>query len=144
MKNMLDIYRFMGSELRQVSLGEVLELNKVSQKFGLTLSAVQAEELMEARNKAITSHGRVELNIEVLKKIVVVFCRSEYIDSADYAETLNELIDIFYYMKNETEDLIGDDDLIALMKEFFDTSCRGSVDLLKNRELAMYAQNFRR
>ncbi|MDD3270214.1 MAG: DUF6323 family protein [Syntrophomonadaceae bacterium] len=143
MKNLLDIYSFMGTEIQQYSMGEVLACNLESQKYGLVLSTAQAQELIETRNRAITGHGRVELSIEVLKKIITVFCTSSNISSADYAETLNELVDIFYYMKNETEDNMGDDELIDLMKEFFDTSCRGSVELLKNRELALFAQKYR-
>jgi hypothetical protein len=46
-------------------------------------------------------------------------------------------------MKNETEDRIGDDELIGIMKEFYDNSSRGSVDLLRNRELPLFATNFK-
>jgi len=47
-------------------------------------------------------------------------------------------------MKNETEDSIGDDELISLMQESFNHSCEGSIELLKNRELALFARNMRR
>lgn len=139
MKNLLDIHNFIGSEIKQYSINEVLACNQVSQKYGLALSPVQVQELVETRNRAIAGNGRVELNLEVLKKIIAVFCTSAYMNSGNYADTLNELIDLFYYMKNETEDSIGDDDLIAQMKKFFDTSCQGSVELLKNREMALFA-----
>jgi hypothetical protein len=42
-------------------------------------------------------------------------------------------------MKNETADRVGDLELIGLMKIYFNNSCRGSTDLLKNRELALIA-----
>ncbi len=144
MKNLLDIHNFIGSEIRQYSINEVLACNQESQKYGLVLSPAQAHELVESRNRAIAGHGRVELNLEVLKKIIAVFCTSAYMNSGTYADNLNELIDLFYYMKTETEDGIGDDDLIAQMKKFFDTSCQGSVELLKNREMALFARRYRR
>jgi len=56
---------------------------------------------------------------------------------------LNELIEIFYYFKNETLDQISDDELISLMKKYFDQSCQGSVELLQNRELVALAHNIR-
>ncbi|MEN6324921.1 MAG: DUF6323 family protein [Syntrophomonas sp.] len=143
MKNLLDIHNFIGSEIKQYSINEVLAYNQESQKYGLALSPIQAQELVETRNRAIAGHDRVELNLEVLKKIIAVFSTSSYIHSGNYADTLNELIDLFYYMKTETEDSIGDDDLIAQMKKFFDTSCEGSVELLKNREMTLFARKQR-
>jgi len=142
--NMVDIYRSMGGVVKQLNLGDVLASNEVSQKYGLVFTAVEAEELIEARNRSISSHGRVELGIDVVKKMIAVFCTSAYINRDDYAATISELIDIFYYMKNETEDRIGDDELIDMMYENYNGSCKGSLDLLRNRELALYADSFRR
>lgn len=144
MKNLLDICSYLGSELQTYAVGEVLACNRESHKYGLVLSTNQARELVETRNRAIAGHGRVELNFEVLKKIIAVFCTSSYMNSGNYADILNELVDLFYYMKTETEDSIGDDDLIAQMKKFFDTSCEGSVELLKNREMTLFARRYRR
>ena len=144
MANELDIYRSLGSVVKQLNLGEVLATNQESQKYGLVFSAAEAEELIQVRNQAISSHGRVELGIEVVQKIIAAFCRSSYINQDEYAATIGELLDIFYMMKNETEDQIGDEELIALMLEYFNGSCQGSLDLLRDRELALFAVNFRR
>jgi hypothetical protein len=46
-------------------------------------------------------------------------------------------------MKNETEDRIGDDELVKMMKEYFETSCEGSLELLRGR-LTEFAEDFRR
>ncbi len=46
-------------------------------------------------------------------------------------------------MKNETLDLIPDDELIGLMRDYFETRCQGSIDLLLNRELEQLARNLR-
>jgi hypothetical protein len=61
----------------------------------------------------------------------------------NYAETLHELIEMFYYYKNETLDLISDDDLIKFMHKAFDGICHGSLELLYGRELAKMAKNLR-
>ena len=121
------------------SIDELLKTNEESAKYGLLLSSQDALELIEARNLTIQNYGRVELGIDVVKNIISEFCSSPYINAQDYTSTLNELVDIFYYMKNETADRIGDSELIGLMKIYFNNSCRGSTDLLKNRELALIA-----
>jgi len=138
--NKLDLYRSMGAVVKQLNLGDVLALNEESQKYGLCFTAAEAEDLIESRNRSINNNGRVELGIEALKKIIAVFCRSPYINRADYAETISELVDIFYSMKNETEDKIGDDQLIEMMYKLYNGSCQGSLDLLRNRELAILAK----
>ncbi len=142
--NLPNIYQFMGGVVKQLTMDEVLASNDISKKYGLQLTTEQALELISARNRSIQNYGRVELGIEVVKKIIASFCASSYINHDDYAQTINELIEIFYYMKNETEDRIGDDEIIALMREFFNNSCQGSLELLKNRELTLFASNFRR
>lgn len=135
---LLDIHSI-ASISKQLSISELLKTNEESAQYGLLLSASGALELMEARNLTIHNYGRVELSIDVVKNIIAEFCSSPYIDASEYVATLNELIDIFYYMKNETAERIGDSDLIAIMKDYFNNSCRGSTELLKNRELAMIA-----
>jgi len=134
----LDIH-YMAGISKQLTIGELLKTNEESVQYGLRLSSSDALELIEARNLTIRSYGRVELGIDVVKNIIAEFCSSPYITAPDYAVTLNELVDIFYYMKNETSDRIGDSELIAIMKDYFNNSCRGSTELLKNRELAMIA-----
>ena len=44
---------------------------------------------------------------------------------------INEMHEIFYHIKNETEDKIIDDSLIKLMREYFEGPCGGSSELLK-------------
>lgn len=139
-----NVYHSMQSIIKPLGLHDVLACNEISQKNGLVLSAEQAEALIRARDQSIRNHGRVELGIEVVKKIITAFCASSYINRDDYAITIIELIEIFYEMKNETEDRMGDDELIDLMQSYFNNSCRGSLELLRNRELALFARQFRR
>ena len=53
------------------------------------------------------------------------------------------MIEIFYYFKNETLDLIGDDELIELMRDYYENRCKGSLELLKYRELEKLSKNIR-
>jgi hypothetical protein len=138
--DLLDIQSSIASISQRLTIDELLVTNEESAKYGLLLSARDASELIESRNLTIHNYGRVELGIDVVKRIISEFCSSPFINTEDYAMTLNELVDIFYYMKNETDDRIGDSELIGLMKVCFNNSCRGSTELLKNRELALIAR----
>lgn len=138
----LDIYK-PDNALQPLARQEILRTNLQSQQYGLELTPLQAMELLQTRNRALKSHGRVEIGIEVIKKIAAAFCSSPHIHPHEYASTLNELLEIFYYMKNETEDSLGDDELITLMRELFDNQSRGAVELLRDRDLELYARELR-
>ncbi|MFC7441115.1 DUF6323 family protein [Laceyella putida] len=124
-------------------MSELLELNQKTKEYGLILTPDQVQNMMAVRNKVLHDYGRVELGIEVTKELIEVFCASPYINDANYASTLNELHEIFYYLRNETEDKIGDFKLIHIMKDYFDNDCAGSLELLKSK-LEEFAENFRR
>lgn len=129
--------------IRKQAVAEIEKCNDFTARFGLTLSHLEAVELVETRVFALQSNGRIEFGGGVIDKIIREFCSSPYLSMHNYAETLHELIEIFYYYKNETLDLMCDDDLIKFMKSSFDGKCQGSLELLAGRELANLARNLR-
>jgi hypothetical protein len=139
-----NVFDSMNIMLREMQINELLRVNEESQKYGLTLTAAEVKEIIEARNQVLQSYGRVELEMEVTRKLMRHFCASSFINQEDYLATIKDLQEIFYYLKNETEDEIGDDELIAIIKDFFNNSCGGSIELLKERELEAYVRNCRR
>lgn len=143
MINWLDIFKPRNNTLQSLARQEILHTNLQSQQYGLQLTPLQAMELLQTRNRVLKSQGRVDTGIEVIKKIAASFCSSPYIHAHEWASTLNELVEIFYYMKNETEDRLGDDELITLMRELFDNRSRGVLELLRDRDLELYAQELR-
>jgi hypothetical protein len=122
---------------------EILAINEESKAYGLVLTSQDVAQVLEAGKRSLRQHGRIELGTGVIKSIIHSFCSSSFISPEEYVSTLNELNDIFYYMKNETEDRIGDDELVKMMKEYFETSCEGSLELLRSR-LTEFAEDFRR
>lgn len=119
--------------LRIQALAEVQELsdlNEMSARFGLALSTRQLTNLVEKRFDSLKDTGRIEFGSGILKKLIYAFCDSPYIYPAIYEETLIELQELFYHFKNESEDLIPDDDLIDFMKETFDGKAQGSISFL--------------
>jgi hypothetical protein len=138
-----ELIPFASGLIQKQAVGEVLKCNEYSERFGLVLTQAQAIELVETRSTSLRDNGRIEFGGGVIDKIIKEFCDSPYIYMQNYAQTLHELIETFYYFKNETLDLISDDDLIKFMKSAFDGVCQGSIDLLSGRELYRLAKNLR-
>jgi len=122
----------------------IMESNQVSQKFGLQITSADAEDIINARNQHLLELGRVDTNLGIVKKIIQIFCSSPYLDNASFVDTINDLVHTFYFLKNHSHDLINDDDLISLMQFYFNGSCGGSVELLRERELSVFIKIFLR
>ncbi len=76
-------------------------------------------------------------------ELIQEFSSSPYISSDNYLETLHDLIEVFYYFKNETLDLISDDNLVRFMKKCFDGRCGGSLEMLRSTDLEEMARRVR-
>lgn len=111
---------------------ELAESNRISQKFGLTLSPTEASMLVQSRAEALRETGRIEFGGGTLKKLALAFCDSPFIQQSDWANTLSRLQAIFYELKNETADRLGDDALISRMATRFNGAAGGSLDALES------------
>ena len=114
---------------------QILDCNETTEQYGLVLSKDPALSLSKTRGRVLKETGRIEPGESAVKKIICAFCDSVYIDSNNYEDTLHELIEIFYTYKNETLDMLSDNQLISFMKAAFDGPCRGSAELLQSKEL---------
>jgi len=124
---------FDASMITAQSADDLLKYNEKTREYGLTLTREQALRLAENRSAALKETGRVEFGKGIIGKLIDAFCDSPYLSRTEYEETLHELTGIFYYYKNETQ--LGDDELIAFMRRAFDGPCKGSLELLSDREL---------
>ncbi|WP_160680583.1 DUF6323 family protein [Clostridium sp. C8-1-8] len=129
------------SSLIKKTLLEIQKINEETLEYGLKLTEEDIRAIVDTRNTALSSNGRIEFGGGVITKIIAAFCDSPYIHQQNYVESIDELIEIFYYFKNETLDEIGDDDLIAFMKDCFDNKCQGDFDLLRYRYLYQLTHN---
>jgi len=129
---------------RQISdLQAVQECNSYTGKFGLVLSDKEALELLRRRREVLKEEERFEMQGGILPKLIYEFCDSPYIYQNNYVETIDELQRIFYLYKNESQDELSDDELIAYMKTYFDEECGGSLDYLEETSLYELCQNRR-
>lgn len=138
-----ELISFNSGLIQKQAVNEIVKCNDYTERFGLVLTQKQAIELVETRSLSLRDNGRIEFGGGVIDKLIKEFCDSPYISMHNYESTLHELIEMFYYYKNETMDLISDDELIKFMKSSFDGICQGSLDLLSGRELFRLAKNLR-
>ncbi|WP_066187281.1 DUF6323 family protein [Gracilibacillus timonensis] len=140
--NISDILRTVPLSPSSKTVKELVHLNETTKERGLELSTNEVKTLLTARNKVLHDHARIELSTDVLKELISVFSASPYIDQAHYVATLNELQEIFYYLKNETEDKMADKMLIQQMSDYYNTDCAGSLELLRSKT-ERFAEDFR-
>lgn len=129
--------------VRQNRLAAVLKTNKVTERYGLTLTQEDAELILEAGQNALRQERRVELGEGIAEKIIFEFCDSAYIEQSNFAETIARLQEIFFLYKNEMLDEISDEELLHFMKEQFETVCFGDLEYLEGTCLDIFAQAIR-
>ena len=113
---------------------KILALNEVSREYGLVLTAEDAKELSEIRERSLKDNERLEIGLGAMEGIIRRFSRSSFINQENYAYVIAEVTDLFYYIKTETDDRISDNELLDELYLRFEQRCRGSVDLLLGRE----------
>ena len=124
----------------QQAVGEILALNEKTAEYGLTLTEEQAEALAVSRQENLRSAGRIEFGGGIIRLLAEAFCDSPYVNRQNWEETLHGLLELFYSFKNETWDAISDRDLIAFMRQAFNGSCGGCLELLADRELPAFSE----
>lgn len=124
---------------QEYELKEILDCNKQSSQYGLSLTKEEAYQLACSRNESLKKYQRVEFGKGILDKLIDTFCDSQYIDQYHYLDMLTELQDIFYLFKNECADKLTDDELLTFMKEQFETVCAGDLEYLEQTCLGRFA-----
>ena len=120
----------------QNEISNIESCNKITSVYGLSLNVKQISNLLEKKQEILKRTGRIEFRESIIKKIIIEFSDSPYINQESYESILHELIEIFYEYKNETMDIVTDDELIKFMKKSFDGICKGDIDYLS--ETIMY------
>jgi uncharacterized protein YbcC (UPF0753/DUF2309 family) len=131
------------SIIAKQTLTEIEQINEETLQYGLKLSEKDIKTIIETRNVALKSYGRAEFGVGIITKLISAFSDSPYIFQSNYVEMIDDLIETFYYFKNETMDEFSDDDLIKFMKEYFDNKCQGDLDLLREKYLDRLVYNIK-
>ena len=125
------------SLMEQQTADRIFACNEEIRKYGLVLTEQQALALVETRTNALKENKRIELNGGIVDKLILAFCDSPYIEKDTYTDVLQELIYLFYDLKNNTWDTVPDDDIIQFLKSTFNTRCHGSLELLSGEALRL-------
>lgn len=121
---------------RQV-MDKILLCNETTKKYGLFLTERQALALSQTRTASLKETKRIEFGNGIIDKLIMAMCDSPYITQEIYEDTLHELINLFYDLKNNTWDQISDNDLIDFIKAAFNGCCHGSMDLLMGKSIML-------
>lgn len=125
----LDLYNKTAA-LEKKEFDEIMSLNEVTKQHSIELTKDKVQYIIDSRKSALYDTGRVEFGENTAKKLVLKFCDSAYVSKHNIEKIIEELLEIFYYTKNETEELIPDDVLINYMYKAFNGECQGSTSLL--------------
>ncbi len=125
-------------ELRLLS-----SMNQKTERFGLALGEEEINELVEYRNQSLKTHNRIEFGDGILEKLIYMFCDSQHINQKNYLLTLEKLQDIFYKFRNDTLDLMTDDEILTFMKEQYETLCAGDLEYLESTCMENFSKEVR-
>ena len=117
---------------------ELADCNRLTEAQGLTLTEGDMRALSRRREEALRDTGRVEFTGGIFRKLAYAFCDSAYITPANYADTLSELVALFYAFKSDIEDEMTDDELIEAMQRIFDGRAQGDLTYLADITLGDY------
>ena len=126
------ILKSLNSNLQITQENEILDLNEKSQVYGLTLNKEDVKEIINSRDNTLKNYGRIELDIGITKMIIENLYKSQYTDKDDYVYAINDLHEVFYYLKNETLDKISDIEIIDIIDEVYN-NCSGRIDIVQEK-----------
>ena len=99
--------------------------------------------LIQTGKDSIREQDRIEFGKSATLKIVDKFMRSSYISQEVYAETIAGLIEVFYEVKEESLDILTDDEVIDIMFDFYENESGGSIEILQNRDMDYLCRKIR-
>lgn len=99
-------------------------------RTNMTLSPAQAALLVRQQQSALRETGRLAFSGGTLSALAETFCDSPFLQREEWPEVLAELTEIFYALKNETGDRLGDGTLMRAMAARFNGGAGGSLDAL--------------
>jgi len=115
--------------------GSLQKCNDVAERYGLSLSDSQRQELILAENETLRAYGRLEFGEGILPRLMYSFCDSPYSTRDSWMDTLLALQELFYAFKNEVNDSLSDDELIEAMHHIYHGKAQGSLQYLENMSM---------
>lgn len=140
---MFELTLWQGQGQVQQTEAALARVNRQVQGYGLALQPQEMHALALRHQQVLRATGRVEFGESVLPALAFAFCDSPNIHPANYAATLDSLMECFYYFKGELRETVSDEELVGVMKRYFDGECQGSVEYLQGTLLERLADGVR-
>lgn len=102
--------------------GQLISLNSYTEQHGIVLSQADCKDIAECRSDLLVKTERIEIGLGAVKRIIERFCDSGYVDQRTFAGVVEELLECFYAIKNETDDKASDDEVLAFLEIAFETT----------------------
>ena len=110
-------------------------LNSRTNEYGVVLTVKQVNRLAEAVKGALRESDRVEIGAGILPVLADEFSRSIFVNQDNYAMLLEELVYIFFQVKTAVCDRISDNELVRLLRDYYENKAMGSVDIMRERDI---------
>jgi len=136
------VFQSLDRVLKENRIHELMVYNDFLKKHGLVLKASDAEEIIAARSIVLENQGRIELDMNVSKMLINRIAMSSYVHQDNYVETVNEMYEIFHYIKNASSDLVSDEEVIDAIMVYYDKVCGGSTDFVMGKGIEKILNNY--
>lgn len=113
---------------------ELMLLGEKTSEYGITLSEKDCTDIAECRYESLRENERIEIGLGAVREIIETFCDSGYVDQRNFRETVEGLLECFYMIKTETDDKVGDDEVLDFLKYLFEYEAGGDVTKIYDSE----------
>ncbi|WP_368490616.1 DUF6323 family protein [Clostridium sp. BJN0013] len=141
--NLLEMFNSLNNIEKSKDITELLKLNKHLKKQNLFLKEWDVKDIIETRNITLKAQGRLELNMNILKDIIRELAYSPYVNQHNLVENINDIYEIFHYIKNHTSDFLEDEEIFKAIMFLFNKVYNGSTELMKGKGIERIVNNFR-
>ena len=118
------------SAQNKVIAGQLISLNEEIAEHGLTLSEADCKDIAEFRHEALIESERVEVGLGAAGRIVREFADSGYVNKYNFRQIVEDLLECFYTLKNETEEKASDDLVMEFLHYLFEEVVGGDTSKL--------------
>ena len=101
---------------------QLVSLNDYTVQHGIVLSQKDCNEIAQVRAELLIENERIEMGVGAAQRIIEEFCDSGYVDQHTFKDTVEELLECFYTIKNETDDKVDDETVINFLKFAFEAT----------------------
>ena len=114
---------------------QIMQCQDIINQYGLILTREDGKDFITTRQNTLKDIGRIEFRSTIIQQLIEEFCDCTFINKYNFPETMNALIEIFYYYKDAMEEILSDEEIIHYLKYAFEGRCQGSLELLAEEQL---------